>query len=183
MIHLHLGCGNRYLPGFIHIDSNPFDHVDHICQLDDLTPIKTNSAGLIYASHCLEYFDLYQVDNVLQEWHRCLIPNGILRVAVPNFSKLVTVYKKTNDLNRILGPLFGRWPLKNGKNIYHRTVYDYDLLCNVMMRNGFGNIEEWDWRKELPDDYDDYSKAYYPHMDFNNGFCISLNLQATKREM
>ena len=180
MINLHLGCGNRYLPGFIHIDCNPFDHLDHICQLDDLAPIETNSANLIYASHCLEYFALKQADDVLKEWNRCLAPGGLLRVAVPDFLKLVEVYKKTNDINRILGPLYGRWPLKNGNLIYHRVVYDYALLKQIMTRNGFANVEEWDWREELPEDYDDYSKAYYPHMDFENGICISLNLQATK---
>ena len=30
-------------------------------------------------------------------------------------------------------------------------------------------------------DYDDYSQAYVPHMDKENGLLISLNVEATKR--
>ena len=43
-------------------------------------------------------------------------------------------------------------------------------------------VSDWDWRKELPEGYDDYSRAYFPHMDFDNGICISLNVQAQRTE-
>ena len=88
---LHLGCGKRYLEGFIHVDIAEFQHIDYqllltTCQLSKVT------ADEIYASHVLEYFDRNDVINVLDEWRRVLKPGGILRLAVPNFPKLIEVY-------------------------------------------------------------------------------------------
>ena len=55
---------------------------------------EDNCADLIYSSHSLEYFDRVQAADVLSEWNRCLKVGGILRLAVPDFDKLIEVYKK-----------------------------------------------------------------------------------------
>jgi len=44
----------------------------------------------------------------------------------------------------------------------------------------FSGVAKYDWREFLPPDYDDYSRAYLPHMDFENGRQMSLNVVATK---
>ena len=46
----------RYLPGYIHIDINKFDHVDFISSVDDLNMYENDTVDEIYA-HLLEYFD------------------------------------------------------------------------------------------------------------------------------
>ena len=89
---LHLGCGKRYLEGYIHVDIAEFEHIDYQLPIDDLSTFKDNTAEEIYASHVLEYFDRNDVINVLTEWKRVLKPSGVLRLAVPNFPKLVEVY-------------------------------------------------------------------------------------------
>ncbi|OGV35176.1 MAG: methyltransferase [Lentisphaerae bacterium GWF2_45_14] len=177
---LHLGCGKRYLPGFVHIDINPFEHVDHVTPIDCLDMIEDGAAELIYASHCFEYFDRVEAVRVLSEWRRVLKSGGILRLAVPSFEELLEVYRATGELDRLIGPIFGRWELKNGTCIYHKTVYDRKSLKSLLESNGFRDTTEWDWRRELPTGYDDYSRAYYPHMDLDNGICTSLNMQALK---
>ena len=180
---LHLGCGKRYLPGYVHIDCDTYDHIDYETTLDDLRVIEDDSVDLIYASHCLEYYDQIEVKTILKEWRRRLVVGGVLRLSVPDLDKLITVYGDTNDVYKIIGPLFGRWTLKNGTNIYHKMVYDKKIMTEILQEAGFTEINEWDWRVELPEDYDDYSKAYFPHMDFDNGICISLNIQAKKTEI
>ena len=92
-IKLHLGCGERYLPGYIHIDINNFDHIDFISSVNNLSMYEDDTVDEIYASHLLEYFDIHESQDVLAEWKRVLKINGRLRLAVPNFSKLVEVYK------------------------------------------------------------------------------------------
>jgi predicted SAM-dependent methyltransferase len=144
--------------------------------------IKDSTVSLIYASHCFEYFDQLKASEVLAEWKRCLNESGIIRLAVPDFDKLLSIYQETNDLNKILGPLFGRWQLNDKKVLYHKVVYNKVLLSKLLSDAGFVNITEWDWEEDLPHDYDDYSRAYYPHMDFENGICISLNIQAQKQD-
>ncbi len=180
---LHLGSGKRYIPGFVHIDINKFPHIDYVHDIKTLPMIKSNSVELIYFCHGIEYFDRIEIENILQEWKRALKKRGILRLAVPDFEALVKVYKKYHDLNKIIGPLYGRWEVtsKNKTNvIYHRTVYDFTSIKAVLEESGFKNIKRYDWRKTIHKDYDDYSQAYIPHMNKRNGILISLNVEATK---
>ena len=72
---LHLGCGERYLDGFTHIDIADFEHIDFKIPVNDLSIFEKNSVELIYASHVIEYFDQFEVINVL-EWKRVLMPGG-----------------------------------------------------------------------------------------------------------
>ena len=139
-------------------------------------------ANLIYASHCIEYFDRDEVVGVLKEWKRVLEPNGTLRLAVPNFEALIKVYSESNDLNKILGPLYGKWSIGEDKHIYHKTVYDMESLTVLLKQVGFEQVREWDWKDvfSIHKDFDDHSQAYYPHMDKKNGMLVSLNIECTK---
>ena len=37
---------------------------------------------------------------------------GEIKTSVPDFDALIKVYKLTNNLGRITGPLYGRWEMK-----------------------------------------------------------------------
>lgn len=181
---LHIGCGKRFLKGYIHIDPADFPHIDYKTRADRLDMFESETADLIYASHILEYYDRAEVVAVLKEWRRVLKKGGVLRLAVPDFDKLIQVYKTTGDLSRILGPLFGKWEIPGaGETIFHRTTYDHNSLKTVLEENGFGNIKLWEWREVFTGEnegFDDYSQAYFPHMDKENGLLISLNIEGTK---
>ena len=179
---LHLGCGKRYLEGYIHVDIAKFEHIDYQLPIDDLSTFNSNTVEEIYASHVLEYFDRNDVVNVLNEWKRVLKPSGILRLAVPNFPKLVEVYQSSKDLSSILGPLYGKWDIGNQEFIYHKTVYDENSLNRVLEEVGFKNIKSWDWQEFFKEqkDFDDHSQAYFPHMQKDSGIHVSLNLQCEK---
>ena len=94
-IKLHLGCGAKYISGFVHIDQNPYDHLDYISNIAKLSMFPSKSVNLIYASHVLEYFHRDEVENVLVEWYRVLKLNGVIRLAVPDFDSIIKVYLKT----------------------------------------------------------------------------------------
>ncbi|MBI3500275.1 MAG: methyltransferase domain-containing protein [Bacteroidetes bacterium] len=180
---LHLGCGKRNIPGFVNVDLADFKHIHYKRKADDLSPFKNNSADLIYASHVFEYFDREEAPKVLKEWKRVLKKGGTLRLAVPDFEALANVYEKYKDLNLVKGPLYGKWKVK-GKNkyVYHKTVYDFDSLKNLLEKNGFTNVRRYDWKTTEPHTkFDDHSQAYIPHMDKENGILISLNVEANKK--
>jgi predicted SAM-dependent methyltransferase len=181
---LHLGGGKRFLPGFTHVDLADYDHIDFHNDISDLSFLKDESVSLIYCSHAFEYFDRNEALRVLNEWRRVMKLGASLTLAVPDFDKLLMVYNQTNDLKNILGPLFGVWEIPGKKDVIsHKTVYNQIELTSVLELAGFKNVSNWDWRKffvgEIKD-FDDYSKAYFPHLDFENGIHVSLNLTCTK---
>ncbi len=176
---LHLGCGERYIKGYIHIDIDDLQHIDYKTSINDLSMIENESCDLIYASHVLEYFDFEDANEVLLEWKSKLKKGGTLRISVPNLESLILIYGKTKEVSNILGPLYGKWSI-DGDNIYHKTIYDKKSLQSILENNGYKGVREWDWRKELPKGYDDYSIAYFPHMDTDNGIQLSLNLECEK---
>lgn len=176
-INLHLGCGKIYIPGFIHVDTRKFSHVDHVTSAENLHMFQDNSVDLVYACHILEHFHRDKTAGVLQEWNRVLRPGGILRVAVPNFAALSAVYQQTGDLNLILGPLVGKQDYMYNT---HYRVFDFKSLSELLLASGFTSVNTYDWKQTIHKDYDDYSQAYIPHMDKDNGTLISLNVEAVK---
>ena len=89
-------------------------------------------------------------------------------MAVPDFGKLIEVYKISGDLDTILGPLYRRMEIntpKGKKILYHKTVYNFSFLKKLLEDNGFIDVKRYDWRKTIHKNYDDHSQTYYPHMD------------------
>jgi len=100
---------------------------------------------LIYSSHTLEYFDREEVVDVLKEWYRVLKPDGKLYLSVPDFRAMADLYVKKNiPLHKFLGPLYGKRvsDFERGP-IYHKTVYDYASLGELLRFIGFRKIEPW----------------------------------------
>lgn len=181
---IHLGCGKRYLPGYVHVDLAEYEHIDYRHDLRTLPMFSDGCADLIYSSHTLEYLDRVEVQEALREWRRVIKPGGMLRLAVPDFEALVEVYRRTGDLNYVIGPLYGRWPIPGSRDVvYHRTVYDERSLRDVLESAGFVRVRRWDWRTVFAGElngFDDYSQAYFPHLRKDDGLLISLNIEATR---
>jgi len=177
VLKLHLGCGRRYIPGFVHVDAVEYEHVDYVHVVERLPMFAENSADLIYTCHVLEHFRRSELRAVLREWLRVLKPGGLLRTAVPDWEKLILVYQQTHDLKLVIGPVFGRQDYLY--NI-HYNVFDFATLKQELEAAGFADVRHYDWRKTEHADIDDYSQAYIPHMDKEHGLLISLNVECVK---
>ena len=174
---LHLGCGKRHIPGFIHIDAIDYSHVDHVATIDNLSFVGDDTVDLIYNCHVLEHFKRREVAKVLTEWKRVLKPGGILRISVPDFASLCEVYQQNGKIEQVVGALFGRQDYLY--NI-HYNVFDEATLSKTLNEVGFENVRRYNWRDTEHAEVDDYSQAYIPHMDKENGLLISLNVECTK---
>lgn len=168
---LHLGCGRCRIPGWYHIDAVDFPHVDLRHEIDHLPMIPDDSVELIYTSHTLEHFHRRDTQRVLGEWLRVLRPGGLLRLSVPDFAALARIYQATGCLSDVIGPLFGRQDYLY--NI-HYTVFDRMTLAEELVRAGFREVREWDWRATEHAAVDDYSRAT------TAGIELSVNLEAVK---
>lgn len=174
---LHLGCGKRYIPGYVHIDVSDYPHIDLRYHIDRIPMIEDGAASVIYVCHALEHFHRRDTVRVLQEWYRILCPGGVLRIAVPDFEALIDLYQEKRDLGLVIGPLYGRQDYVFN---VHYTTFDFETLKLRLIEAGFINIERYDWRKTDHSDIDDYSQSYYPHMQKDTGKLLSLNVEAYK---
>jgi predicted SAM-dependent methyltransferase len=175
-VNLHLGCGDINHPQFINIDGRPAPHVHYVRSLANLSLFKNETVDLIYASHCLEHFPHTQVAEILQEWSRVLKPGGILRLAVPDFDSLVTLYQDYgNDVNLIMNPLMGGQDYRYN---FHRIAFNQSSLTKLLIEVGFHNIQPWQpYLTELTQ-IDDHSSCQF--QADGKTYPISLNLQAHK---
>ena len=174
---LHIGCGQKFLPGYKHLDVLESEHIDFVCDASNLEMIDDESVSEIYACHILEHVRRDDALSVLQEWCRVLASDGEIRIAVPDFEAVAAEYALSKDASKLQGLLYGG---QNYEYNFHYVAYDFEMLRGLLKDAGFEGVERYDWRDFLPPDYDDFSRAYLPHMDVDNGRLMSLNLKATK---
>ena len=174
---LHLGCGKKHIPGFVHVDLEEHPHIDFRIPVNKLTFAADNSVELIYASHVLEHFGRHEIEQVLQEWFRVLRKQGILRVAVPDFEAVAQRYQETEELGELIGLICGG---QRNQYDFHRMVFDEKSLARLLRNAGFTSVARYDWRTTGHAWMDDYSQAYLPHMNKEHGRLMSLNVEAVK---
>ncbi len=104
---LHLGCGNKHIEGYVNIDIRPMEEVDKVDNIKYLRSFKENSVDVIYSASVLEHFIRWEYKNALRRWYEILKPGGVLRVRVPDFEAIVKYYQKTNDIDAVMGLLYG----------------------------------------------------------------------------
>src|SRR5262249_42083876 len=159
---LHLGCGSKYIPGFVHVDIEKYPHIDFQTGVDTLTFAQDSSVELIYACHVLEHFGRHEVDEVLREWFRVLKRGGVLRLAVPDFEAVVQQYCGTGRLGELIGLVCGG---QRNQYDFHKMIFDEKLLKEKLSAAGFTSVSRYDWRQTEHSSMDDYSQAYLPHMN------------------
>lgn len=174
---LHLGCGKINHPGFINIDALPRRHVHYVQAVDRLNRFRDGSIDLVYACHVLEHFSHLQVPSVLKEWGRVLKPGGKLCLSVPDFDRLLDIYRATDhDVDAVINPLMGGQEYAYN---YHRVIFTRDYLSKLLRQAGFSRVYEW-----TPDDggvshdVNDWSRR--PLLVDGKPYPVSLNLEAEK---
>lgn len=186
MTKIQIGSGKRdFGHDWIHVDGENHPHVisSDIWLMDH----NKNTVDVIYSCHFLEYFDRQDAFKLLKEWYSVLKPEGILRIAVPDFEGLFEARLKGFGLDDLIGPLFGKMPM-NDRFIYHKTVYDFISLKRQLELAGFKDVRRYDWRQTEHAHIDDHSRAHLPHDSeairtgnfTDKHILISLNVEATK---
>ncbi len=139
-VYLHLGCGDIASPEFINIDIHPAPHVHYVRDATDLSVFVDNYADLVYACHIFEHIPCDRLRETLGEWKRVLKPGGILRLSVPGFDELLSVYGACgHDVESIRGPLLGGW---DGYPA-HCMIFNFSYLQQLLSDLGFSGIRKW----------------------------------------
>lgn len=172
---VHIGCGEFNDPRYINVDKRKMGHIHLIGSVEDLSNIPRNYADLIYMSHVLEHVSHNKVPNVLKELRKRLKNKGILRIAVPDFDKIIQVYQEINSVALIAPPLMGGQGYPEN---YHASIFTLDYLSRLLSEAGFKSVRVWDASSAEFHSFDDWSKK----ATVINGreYFLSLNLEAVK---
>ena len=170
---LHLGCGARKLDGWVNIDLDSTADIVH--DIRKLEFISDTSVDEIYISHCLEHISRKEIFDVLCEYNRVLKYHGVLRIAVPDYDSITSIYEQDKKINTIVSLLYGG---QKDEYDYHKICFNLEIMTELLSNCGFSDVQRYDaW--EFLGTRDDFSKACIPHMD-RSGKLMSLNITCKK---
>ena len=173
---IHLGGGIKNDPSWINVDLLPLPHIHYLQDVTDLSNFRNNYADLIYSSHVLEHISHRKLITVLKGWHRVLKTDGILRLAVPDFDKIIEIYVNENkNMKTIMEPLMGGQDYQYN---FHYSMFNKDYLSNLLKEAGFKDIRVWDPDTVADHPFSDWSNK--PITILANRYPISLNIESIK---
>ena len=82
---------------------------------------------------CLSILKKHELKDVLSDWVRCLKPEGLMRISVPDVGALTDIYAMDNDLSKIIGPLLGGQDYPEN---FHYSAFDFNSLKDLMIQCG-----------------------------------------------
>jgi hypothetical protein len=97
MTRLHLGCGERYLEGYVNID---FPKSQHSIQEKDLADLHMDILKLSYPPGTIEEIRLHHVFEhfarpvacaLIASWNSWLMDDGIIHIEVPDLKKMSAI--------------------------------------------------------------------------------------------
>lgn len=155
---LNLGCGGRYVPGWVNVDYAIGARIARtpvvgrlvsgtglfgvkwdarIC-LHDLRrrlPWNDGDASVAYASHTLEHLSRSDGVRLLEECHRVLRPGGIVRILVPDLDAVVRSYQAgrlpADEFVEALGVLYEHSPNPIKNRLYPFIQFPHKCMYNT----------------------------------------------------
>jgi predicted SAM-dependent methyltransferase len=94
---LNLGCGNRFHPDWVNVDSHPADPSVMAHDMRRGLPFGDGEFAAVYHSHTLEHFRKADAPAFLVECRRVLEPGGVIRVVVPDLERIARTYIRALD--------------------------------------------------------------------------------------
>jgi predicted SAM-dependent methyltransferase len=146
--HLHLGCGTKYLPGFLNIDGNLFNKIDVWLDVRNGLPFRSNSVASIYSTHMFEHFYPDELKRLLRECVRVLKTGGGIRLIVPSLESAIAAYTQArsdwfyDSFPRHFDSLGGRFSNFVFCDGQHRTAFDFSYLGEELRAAGFREVEK-----------------------------------------
>ena len=147
---IHFGSGNDIKTDFLNVDIN--SSADIFLDVRNKLNVKSNSIEYIYSCHLVEHLDHEELIAHLQECHRILKKNAVLRLGIPIFEKVFHAYCNQDDsrLNEIRGLLSKKLSIPENlicrmdwinRSVHefgnHKTCLDWEKIRNILIFSGF----------------------------------------------
>lgn len=143
---LHLGCGEKYLEGYVNIDFPDTEQsviktkADVFSNMHDLS-YPEGSVDEIRSHHLFEHFSRAEALKLLTRWRSWLKPDGVLVIETPDFTTSASFFlasasrKRKYQLSRhIFGSEEAGWAT-------HKDFWDKEKFQFVLKELGFTNIK------------------------------------------
>jgi len=152
---LHLGCGQRYLEGYINIDFPLSEHSVQIASIadehHDISQLNyaSNSINEVRLHHVFEHFERPIACALVSSWNSWLIEGGILHIEVPDFERTakaaLSIFKNKHKKKVAIRHLFGS---HEASWAVHAEGYTEWMLEDILNCFGFTKIQvlKHEWR-------------------------------------
>ena len=143
---LNLGCGGKYMPGYVNIDKVAWGSRDPdiIADVLNLDMYADGVVDHIHAYGLLEHVPPWDTVRALREWFRVLRPGGTIHLEVPDLERIFESWFVRGDLSEQLAInyIFGgnKMPNKVYPDQHHLTGFTLSRLASVMSEAGFADI-------------------------------------------
>ena len=149
---LHVGCGNRPIPGWCNVDvAHLNDVVQYVNALKRL-PFDDEAFQYIFSEHFVEHLPFADAIKFFREAHRVLKRGGVLRTATPDFDFLCELKSSNSESNRRYIEYVSKNFAPSQPKSYvtcanmtfygwgHRFIWNAPFMEEVLKDMGFGNF-------------------------------------------
>ena len=142
---IHLGCGEKYLEGYVNIDFPADEHTIMKPKADILTDIRQleypeNSIDEIRSHHLFEHFSRTDAIDLLLKWRRWLKPDGVLRIETPDFYRCCRwfIFSNFEERMQLMRHIFGS---QEARWAYHLDGWGKQKFKFFLKKLGFYRIK------------------------------------------
>ena len=156
---LHLGCGSRYLQGWINADGCKVPVVEGVAGHPDIVLdinrecalLPSNSLTWIYTSHTIEHLYTDLLPGILADLCRALRPGGRLTIATTDLDGIYKHrYQSPDNGAEWAAAMFGECRSTDHPMAAHRDCFTYAKLAGLLAKAGFSGTRPWE-PKQYPE--------------------------------
>ena len=138
-VRLHLGCGSRYLEGWINVDRWSPDRKDLAADVSAL-PFRPGGVDEIFASHVIEHLPRMGAPRVLAHWVQLLRPGGKLAVECPDLEQVCRQFLNADERHRQGWWIYVLYGLQHHRGEFHLNNFTPASLKAVLEQAGLVDI-------------------------------------------
>jgi predicted SAM-dependent methyltransferase len=158
-IKLEIGPGTKPRPGFVHLDVRELPDVEIVSKAYAI-PLPDGSVEEIWSVDCFEHLSFAEARLALKEWHRLLIPGGVVRFTCPDVYEWAKFLVQAEESESGQGGgwamdwiMTAFWGWQQHPADFHRSGWTPKTLTRAMAEAGFVGIRSWQtWWYNGPND-------------------------------
>ena len=128
---------------YLNVDLAPLPKVDLIFDLKKRFPIDDGVIAEIFSAATLEHFRKGDNLHILREFHRILMPEGLLRISTPDIEAIARGLLAGDNLDAVNQHFFGKYKSDETEDLdLHRWMFPVSAMIRTLEEIGFTKVEQ-----------------------------------------